>query len=173
MENGEVEVMRTGTATAACPQCGFDWNLPDETALDVVRNVANRYARAFAGREGPRYGAAWSWSPREYLWHVLDGLRHATEDLWMLAVDPDAGFTPWKHDDFIAARSASPMSVRVGLRALAVAAGEWSLAVHEAPAGISSWHPEQGWVNRRWVLQWSAHEVIHHELDILWGLSPS
>ncbi|MGZ4649782.1 MAG: hypothetical protein ACXV3A_04500 [Kineosporiaceae bacterium] len=159
--------------TTVCPQCGFDWTLADDLALDVVANVPSRYARAFGGRDGPRYGLAGGWSSREYLWHVVDGLRHATEDLWMLALDPDAGFTPWKQHDLMVARSSSPMSVRVGLWALAVAAGEWTRAVHEAPADVSSWHPEQGWVYRRWVLQWTAHEVVHHEMDIRWGLTPA
>jgi hypothetical protein len=163
----------TATAATVCPQCGFDWTLPDEVAVDIVANVTGRFSRAFAGRDGPRYGLAGTWSPREYLWHVVDGLRHATEDLWMLALDPDAGLTPWRQHDFMVARSAAPMSLRVGLLALAVASGEWLRAAQDAPADVSSWHPENGWVYRGWILRWTAHEVIHHELDIRWGLKPS
>jgi hypothetical protein len=165
------DVAVEAVTSTVCPQCGFDWTLADETTFDIVANVPSRYARAFGGREGPRYGLAGTLSPREYLWHVIDGMRHATEDLWMLAIDPDAGFTPWKRHDFLTARNASPLSVRVGLWALAVAAGEWTRAVDDAPPDVSSWHPEQGWMNRRVVLQWSAHEVIHHEMDIHWGLT--
>ncbi|HYJ76385.1 MAG TPA: hypothetical protein VEV65_12340 [Kineosporiaceae bacterium] len=173
MDDVEVEaVMTTTGTTTVCPQCGFDWNLPDDGAADIVVNAPSRYGRAFGGREGPRYGLAGTWSPREYLWHVVDGLRHATEDLWMLAVDPDAGFAPWRQHDIMAARSSSPMSMRLGLWALAVASGEWMRGAQEAPADISSWHPEHGWVYRGWILRWSAHEVIHHEMDILWGLTP-
>ena len=110
--------------TRVCPLCGFDWGLTDAVALDLVAHAPSLYARAFAGREGARYGAAGSWSPREYLWHVVDVVRHATENFWMLAADPDAGFAPWREHDLMAARSASPMSVRVGLWAAAVASGE-------------------------------------------------
>ena len=135
--------MTTTETTTVCPQCGFDWTVPDDAALDIVANAPSRYGRAFGGREGPRYGAGGTWSPREYLWHVVDGLRHAAEDLWMLAVDPDAGFTLWRQHDFMSARSPSPMSIRVGLWALAVAAGEWVRAAQEAPPDVSSWHPER------------------------------
>jgi hypothetical protein len=98
------EAVMTTTRTV-CPKCGFDWNLPDEAVIDTVLNVSSSYGRTFAGREGPRYGLAGTWSPREYLWHVVDGLRHATEDLWMLAVDPDAGFSPWRQHEMMTARS--------------------------------------------------------------------
>jgi hypothetical protein len=155
----------------ACPQCGFDWALGDQSALDVVANAPSRYSIAFGRREGARYGAAGTWSPREYLWHLVDVLRHGTENLWMLALDPDAGFTPWRRHDVMSARSPSPMSVRVGLWALAVASGDWTRAVHEAPPDVSSWHPDEGWVNRGYVLRWSAHEVVHHEMDVRWGLA--
>ena len=157
--------------TRVCTQCGFDWSLSDQEALEVVATASGRYSRAFAGREGARYGAAGTWSPREYLWHVVDVLRHGTENLWMLGVDPDAGFTPWREHDMMAARSASPMSVRVGLWALAVASGDWTRGVHEAPPDVSAWHPDMGWVNRGHVLRWSAHEVVHHEMDVRWGLA--
>ena len=157
--------------TRVCPQCGFDWGLVDGVALEVVGHAPSLYSSAFAGREGARYGAAGFWSPREYLWHVVDVLRHGTENLWTLAVDPDAGFAPWREHDVMAARSASPMSVRVGLWALAVAVGEWNRAAHEAPPDVASWEPDQGWVNRGHVLRWTAHEVVHHERDIRWGLT--
>lgn len=165
------DVAVEAVAPTVCPQCGFDWTLADATALDIVTNAPTRYARAFGGREGPRHGLAGTWSPREYLWHVVDALRHATEDLWMLAIDPDAGFTPWKRYDFMTARNSSPMSLRVGLWALAVVAGEWTRAAQEAPEDVSAWHPDQGWMYRRAVLQWTAHEVIHHETDVRWGLT--
>jgi hypothetical protein len=157
--------------TRVCPQCGYDWALGDAVALDVVANASSHFARAFGGREGARYGAAGTWSPREYLWHVVDVLGHATENLWALSIDPDAGLAPWREHDAMAARSASPMSVRVGLWALAVAAGELTRAAHEAPPDVSSWHPDEGWVNRSHLLRWSAHEVVHHEADVRWGLA--
>src|SRR3954463_1691925 len=161
--------MTTTGTTTVCPQCGYDWTLPDDAALDIVANVGSRYGRAFGGREGPRYGMGGGWSPREYLWHVIDGLRHATENLCMLAVDPDAGFSPWRQHDIMAARSSSPLSMRVGLWTLAIASGEWARAAQEAPPDVSAWHADYGWVYRAWLLRWSAHEVIHHEMDIRWG----
>jgi hypothetical protein len=164
------DVRVEAVVTRVCPQCRFDWSLPEAVALDAIAHAPSRYARAFAGREGPRYGAAGSWSPREYLWHVIDGLRHGTESLWMLAVDANAGFTPFRQHDAMVARSASPLSVRVGTWALAVAAGEWTRAVHEAPPDVSSWHPDEGWVNRGFVVRWNAHEIVHHEMDVRWGL---
>jgi hypothetical protein len=164
--------MTTTGTTTVCGRCGFEWSRPEEAAFNVVANAPSRFGRAFGGRDGPRYGLAGRWSPREHLWHVVDGLRHATEDLWMLALDPDAGFTPWRQHDVMMARSSSPMSLRVGLWAVAVASGEWVRAAQEAPGDVSSWHPEHGWIYREWVLRWSAHEVVHHELEVQQGLNP-
>jgi hypothetical protein len=157
--------------TRVCPQCGFDWTLTEAVALDVVGAAPSLYSRAFGGREGARYGAGGSWSPREYLWHVVDVLRHGTENLWMLAVDPDAGFAPWREHDVMAARSPSPMSMRVGLWALAVATGEWTRAAYEAPADVWAWDRDEGWTDRGRVLRWTAHEIVHHEQDVRRGLA--
>ena len=154
-----------------CPQCGFDWTLTEAVALDLVSPAPSLYSRALAGREGARHGAGGSWSPREYLWHVVDVLRHVTENLWMLAVDLDAGFAPWREHDVMAARSPSPMSMRVGLWALAVAAGDWARAACGAPGGVWAWDRDDGWTDRGHALRWAAHEVVHHENDVRWGLS--
>ena len=80
--------------TRVCPQCGFDWTLADAVALDVVGAAPSLYSRDFGGREGARYGAGGSWSPREYLWHVVDVLRQGAENLWMLTVDPTPASRP-------------------------------------------------------------------------------
>src|SRR5436190_425771 len=99
----------------------------------------------------PQCGFDWSVTDHESL-EVVPTRRTRPENLSPLAVDPDAGFTPWREHDTMAARSASPMSVRVGLWALAVASGDWTRSVHEAPPDVSAWHPDMGWVNRGHVL---------------------
>jgi hypothetical protein len=60
--------------------------------------------------------------------------------------------------------------MRVGLWALALAAGEWTRAAYEAPADVWGWDRDQGWTDRGYVLRWTAHEVVHHEHDVRWGL---
>ena len=154
-----------------CPQCGFDWTLATEAGARPrghrLRPLLPRLRRARGSalrRGGP-------WSPREYLWHVVDVLRHGTENLWMLAVDPDAGFAPWREHDVMAARSPSPMSTRVGLWALAVASGELDPGAHEAPPTSRRGTRDEGWVTAATCCGGAAHEVVHHENDVRWGLA--
>src|SRR3954453_22008443 len=48
-------VMTTGTTTV-CPQCGFDWNLPDEVVIDTVLNVSSSYGLTPADPDGSAPG---------------------------------------------------------------------------------------------------------------------
>ncbi len=149
-----------------CPLCGFDWTMDYDSAIARVLEGPARYAQAFAGRDGPRHMADGSFSPREHLWYAVDVLRYGTERLWTLSLDPDAGVMPWHPRDVVTVRRASPMSVRVGLWALTVAAGDWGRAARDAPADLSAWHDDHGWMDRVLMVRRDAHEVAHRELEI-------
>jgi hypothetical protein len=156
-----------------CPVCGFDWSVDLEVAVATVLDAPSRYAHAFAGRDGPRHMIDGTLSPREQLWYVVDVLRYGTERLWTLKLDPDAGVMPWHPRDASILRQASPMSVRVGLWALSVAAGDWSRAARDAPADISAWHDDLGWMSRMLMIRRDTHEVVHRELEIRDTLGPA
>lgn len=157
--------MLTASSTT-CPACGFDWTTDLESAVLAVLDAPGRYAHAFAGRDGPRSMVDGSQSPREHLWAAVDVLRFGTERLWTLALDPDAGVMPWRPADAAALRQASPMSVRVGLWALSVAAGDWGRAARDAPPDVSAWHDDIGWMNRLLMIRRDAHDVVHRELAV-------
>ena len=149
-----------------CPVCGFDWSMDASFAVATVVDAPSRYADAFAGRIGPRYLADGTMSPRENLWFAVDVLRLGTERLWTLSLDPDAGVMPWHPRDAAAVRQSSPMSVRVGLWALSVAAGDWTRAARDAPVDVSAWHDDIGWMNSLLMIRRDAHELHHRELEI-------
>lgn len=153
-------------AVGVCPECGFPWTIEDDVVDAVLLDAPGRIAHAFGGRAGPRWMNDGSWSPREYLWHVIDVIRISTEHLWTLALDPDAGLMRWQQLDAMTMRHQSPKSVAVGLKILDVVAREWVHAHGQAPPDISTWHPERGWVDRLALARWTGHEAIHHELDI-------
>ncbi len=152
--------------STTCPQCGFDLTVDHASAVAAVMEAPNRYADAFAGRDGPRHLPDGTMSPREHLWYTIDVLRYGTERLWTLSLDPDAGVMPWHPRDVAVVRRASPMSVRVGLWALTVAAGDWTRAARDAPPDISAWHDDHGWMDRLLMVRRDAHEVVHRELEI-------
>lgn len=162
-----------GGARGRCTECGFEW---EESVDQLVRAVADapaRYGELFRTGGGPRSRTDGIWSPREYLWHVVDVLRYGTERFWTFALDPGAGLMPWDERVALSVREAPPMSVAVGLRALERAADEWLRAFGEAPAGVTSDHAELGPLDRDAVVCRNAHEVVHHAMDIERGLRHS
>lgn len=136
----------------------------------VVADAPLRYRELFRTAVGPRSRSDGIWSPREYLWHVVDVLRYGTERFWTFALDPHAGLMPWDERVALSVREGSPMSVSVGLRALERAAEEWLRACAEAPSDVSADHPELGPMDREAVVRRNAHEVVHHAMDIERGL---
>ena len=153
-----------------CAECGYDWAEPVETLVAGVRESPQRYRDLFGEGDGPRSRDDGVWSPREYLWHVVDVLRYGAERLWSLSLDPGAGLMPWDERVALSVRDASPMSAVVGLRAMERAADEWLRAAAETPAGVTAEHPELGPMDRDDVVRRNAHEIVHHALDIERGL---
>ena len=71
----------------------------------------------------------------------------------------------------MAARSPSPMSVRVGLWALAVAAGEWTRAATRPRRRLGVAPATRAGSTAATCCAGAAHEVVHHEKDVRWGLA--
>jgi hypothetical protein len=63
-----------------------------------------------------------------------------------------------------AGRARRPLGARRG-------GGDWARAAYEAPGGVWAWDRDDGWTDRGHALRWAAHEVVHHENDVRWGLS--
>ena len=144
----------------ACPQCGFDWVARRPGGARGRRQRLRPLFDRLREGEGARYGAAGTWSPRGDLLARRRRPAPSSENLWMLALDPDAGFTPWRGHDVMSARSPSPMSVRVGCGP-SPSPRATDRAATRRPPDVSAWHPT--WVGEpRHVLRWSAHEVVHH-----------
>jgi len=153
-----------------CAECGFDWSSPLAVAVDEVAEAPARYGVLFRSGDGPISRDDRVWTPREYLWHMVDVLRYGTERLWTLELDPGAGVMAWDENLVATVRDGSSLSALVGLHALAAAADEWVRAVENAPGDVTAAHPEFGPMDRLFMVRRNAHESVHHELDIRRGL---
>jgi hypothetical protein len=147
--------------------CDFDWNLTEVAIDELVGAAAHRYRALLSSRPNRVDEAVIErWSPRMYLWHVVDVLRLGTERLWQLRVAPSAPMAPWDENALAAARNYSALSTELGLHALGVAASEWIAARAQAPREAFGIHPQRGRLDALVIARSNAHEVHHHELDI-------
>jgi hypothetical protein len=131
-----------------CDECGFDWSSPLAVAVEKVAEAPARYELPFRSEHGPTSRGDQVWTPRDYLWHMVDVLRYGTERLWTLELDPGAGVLAWDENLVATVRDGSPLSALVGLQALSAAVGEGVRAVENAPGDVTAVHPEFGPMDR-------------------------
>jgi len=87
--------MRWQPDSPVCAECGFDWQLARQDAIDLVAQVPDAAAVAITGMHYPERRPGEAWSPSMYVWHLVDVLRIGTERLLTLAHDPGRGITCW------------------------------------------------------------------------------
>ena len=150
-----------------CAECGFLWSISIEEAIRLVGGASDRYARLLADGGGARSEDPDHWSATGYLWHVVDIIRFGTERLWTLTLEPGAGVPGWDQNVLAEARHYEKLSLVVGLRALSVALQDWVAAAMDAPPSAEVQHPVLGTITTDESIRRNAHEVQHHELDIL------
>ena len=149
-----------------CPECGFHWSMPVNEAIDLVGSTVERYPPP-AELEAPRSPRPeGTWSPTEYLWHVVDVLRFGMERLWMLELAPGSLVPSWDENELAAFRHYAELPTEVGVRALAEVAGAWRPVAEGAPAATTIEHPEYGTLSAADVIRRNAHDVLHHLQDI-------
>lgn len=158
--------MRWQPDSPVCDECGFDWQLARQDAIDLVAQVPDAATAAITGIHDAtrRTGAAWSASM--YLWHLVDVVRIGTERLLTLSHDPGRGITCWDENALAEARRYQQLSPAVGLIVLRPAAQAWVTAAAAAPAGVQVRHPRFGVLGALEIIRRNAHEVHHHLMDI-------
>jgi len=158
--------MRWQPDSPVCAQCGFDWEIAPQHAIDLVAGVPGAAAAAVSRIRDPARRTGVRWSASMYVWHLVDVLRIGTERLLTLRHDPDRGIVCWEENALAEARRYQRLSPAVGLIVLRSAAREWTTAAQAAPAGVQVRHPQFGILGAVEIIRRSAHEVHHHLADI-------
>lgn len=158
--------MRWQPDSPVCAECGFDWQLARQDAIDLVAQVPDAAAVAITGMHYPERRPGEAWSPSMYVWHLVDVLRIGTERLLTLAHDPGRGITCWDENALAEARRYQQLSPAVGVMVLRPAAHAWVAAAAAAPGDVQVRHPQFGALGAVEIIRRNAHEVHHHLMDI-------
>ncbi|MGH3157083.1 MAG: hypothetical protein ACRDNF_10960 [Streptosporangiaceae bacterium] len=158
--------MRWRPDSPVCAECGFDWQLGLEDAIDLVTQIPNAVAAAVTGIHDPVHRTGEAWSASMYVWHLVDVLRIGTERLLTLAHDPGCGITCWDENALAEARRYQQLSSAVGVIVLRPTAHAWVTTATAAPRDVQVRHPQFGLLGTPEIIRRNAHEVHHHLMDI-------
>lgn len=150
-----------------CPECNFDWIISKSNAIAIVESCPERYRAAIGELGSELAGDDVKWGAAQYLWHMVDVIRYGTERLLALKLDASKGAMTWDADEAMHLRRHSPMSVAVGLASLELAVEHWRQVALSVPDDLRIAHPEFGVMDVAAMCKRNAHEVVHHEWDIL------
>jgi DinB superfamily len=158
--------MRWQPDSPICAECGFDWQLARQEAIDLVAQAPDAATASITRIHDPTRCTGDLWSPSMYLWHLVDVLRIGTERLLTLSYDPGRGIACWDENALAEARRYQQLSPAVGLIVLRSAAQAWVTTAAAAPADVQVRHPRFGVLGSLEIIRRNAHEVHHHLLDI-------
>src|SRR5215831_20917840 len=158
--------MRWQPDSPVCAECGFDWQMTRQDAIEVVAQAPDGAAGAITGIKDPARRTSERWSASMYVWHLVDVLRIGTERLLTLTHDPDRGITCWDENVLAEVRRYQQLSPAVGLLVLRSAAQAWTAAAAVAPGNVQVRHPRFGCFAAVEIIRRDAHEVHHHLMDI-------
>jgi hypothetical protein len=151
-----------------CDECAFDWSTPLLAQIRTIGTLPDRVTAVVSGAGDAAYErpAPETWSPNEYVWHLVDMFNIFAEWLHMTrsldhpthaSADPDA---------MAVARAYGEQPIETGLWALRNAA---ALLVQEAAiADVERIVMYQGWrdVTAAEVIGFAVHEGAHHLFDL-------
>jgi len=158
--------MRWQPDSPICAECGFDWQITRQDAIELVAQAPDGAGAAITGIEDPARRTGERWSASMYVWHLVDVLRIGTERLLTLTHDPGRGITCWDENALAEVRRYQQLSPTVGLLVLRSVAQAWITAAAVAPANVQIRHPRFGSFGAVEIIRRDAHEVHHHLMDI-------
>src|SRR5215467_12264999 len=130
--------MRWQPDSPICAECGFDWQMTRQDAIELAAQAPDGVAGAITGIKDPARRTGERWSASMYVWHLVDVLRIGTERLLTLTHDPDRGITCWDENALAEVRRYQQLSTAVGLLVLRSAAQAWTTAAAMSPANVQS-----------------------------------
>ena len=152
-----------------CHQCGFEWNISRDGAIELVSTMPRLYAQilATAGSDGSERHPELRWSVGAYVCHVGDNLRIWAERLVGISRGAKSGVAAYDEGLLAAARAYEGIAIEGAIWSLERAAEAWRLAVEEAAgAGVVLIHPDRGEQSLVDVIRSNAHDAFHHQWDI-------
>jgi hypothetical protein len=153
---------------ATCDECGFDWDAP---LLEKIRIIGRCPDRADAIVEGAGDAAYHrpdpeTWSPNEYVWHLVDSFPIFSQWLHMTRTQDHPTHAPADQDRLAEVRGYAERPIETALWALRPAS---ALLVQEAAIA----DPDRLVMYKDWrdvsaaeVIGFAAHEAAHHLFDL-------
>ncbi|MFI0350945.1 hypothetical protein [Actinomadura sp. 9N407] len=155
-----------------CRECGYQWSITLEQAIDLVAAIPQRYAGLLYGHDATLQHPDLEWTASAYVCHVTDNLRIWAERLASAALTGHADITGYDDDLLARARAYNLLPVSGALWSLRSAATSWRQAVQMATESeVVLLHPKRGPQPVAEVVRNNAHDAYHHEWDIRRTLS--
>jgi len=153
---------------ATCDECGFDWETPLLEKIRIIGQFPDRAGAVLEGAGGVEYRrpSPETWSPNEYVWHLVDSFPIFAEWLHMTRTQNHPTHAPADADRLAEVRGYAGRPIETALWALRPAA---ALLVQEAAIA----DPERLVMYKDWrdvtaaeVIGFAAHEAAHHLFDL-------
>lgn len=158
-----------------CQECGFDYEalIPQEAAK-LFKPHAVAVSALLWGRDDTSLRARPEpsvWSAIEYACHVRDVLLMQRERIYLTLVEDTPRFAPMYRDQRVENAGYAHEDTQELTEELAVAANLMTKVFR----GLSDEHlarhcifgyPESSERDLSWVIRHTAHEVVHHEMDV-------
>ena len=150
-----------------CRECGFDWSLSQQDAVDLVAQIPELFGELVRGKDVSKRHPDLSWSVLEYVCHVVDNLRISAERLVGVAAGASRDISTYDQDLLAVARNYAAVPLEGALWSLERAVSDWKDAMETASrAGVVLLHPERGDQTVLDVCVNNAHDATHHRWDI-------
>ena len=150
-----------------CRECGFDWSISAEDAIQVVAGFAGAFGELVAGADGSARHPALAWSASGYISHVADNLWIWAQRLSGARLSGVLEVPGYDQDLLAQARHYNEISIGTSLWAVETAAALWIDAVNSALASHVVLNQSTcGRMTTVDVVRASAHDGSHHVWDV-------
>lgn len=150
-----------------CRECGYDWSITPEDAVELVGAIPQRYAELLTGRDGSMRHPDLDWTAGAYVCHVTDNLRVWAERSAGAALGGETSVPGYDEALLGRARHYNQVPVVGALWSLRHAATAWVEAMELAlTAGVVLRHVGRGEQRTVDVARNNAHDACHHGWDI-------
>ncbi len=154
--------------TNRCDECGFEFDSPLLDEIHILARFPDRLRELLegAGEVVYRRPAPETWSPNEYVWHMVDLSREFAEWLHMTRTRDCPTHAPPNADGVAEVRVYAERPIETGLWALQ--AGCVLLTQEAAIADPARMCVYKDWreVTAAEVIAFAAHEGAHHLVDL-------
>ncbi len=150
-----------------CRECGFDWSISTDEAIQSVTNLPADFTRLLGERDGRETVPGLSWSAASYVCHVADNLRIWAERLSGARVSGVLEVPGYDQDLLAQARNYHDIGVGAALWSVQSATDLWLDSVASALAGhVVLIHATRGRMTTAEVVRSSSHDGAHHVWDV-------